>query len=153
MEDKTAQLPWEALKHAEGDIPWSALYKFAAEVVVDPSVVDALIELYEQTLESGYEHEHYEEFYVPAIFALSAPQLSDERRSEIGEFLVEKLAFWSEQRKGANGDGGKEPEDLFRSAGVLGVAIYQALSGGTGPFIRTGHLIGMGWTTSWVSRS
>ena len=92
MEDKTAQLPWEALKHTEGDIPWSALYKFAAEVVVDPSVVDALIELYEQTLESGYDYEHYEEFYVPAIFALAAPQLSDERRSEIGAFLVEKLA-------------------------------------------------------------
>jgi len=92
MEDKLAQLPWEALKHAEGDIPWSALYKFAAEVVVDPLVVDALIELYEQALESGYEHEHYEEYYVPAIFALAAPQLSDERRSEIGAFLVEKLA-------------------------------------------------------------
>jgi len=92
MEDKIAQLPWEALKHTEGDIPWSTLYKFAAEVVVEPSVVDALIELYEQTLESGYEHEHYEEFYIPAIFALAAPQLSDERRSEIGAFLVEKLA-------------------------------------------------------------
>jgi uncharacterized protein YchJ len=92
MEDKIAQLPWEALKHTEGEIPWSTLYKFAAEVVVEPSVVDALIELYEQALESGYEHEHYEEFYVPAIFALAAPQLSDERRSEIGAFLVEKLA-------------------------------------------------------------
>jgi len=92
MEDKIAQLPWEALKHTEGEIPWSTLYKFAAEVVVEPSVVDALIELYEQALESGYEHEHYEEFYVPAIFALAAPQLGDERRSEIGAFLVEKLA-------------------------------------------------------------
>ncbi|MFB0553790.1 MAG: YecA family protein [Phycisphaerae bacterium] len=92
MEDKIAQLPWEALKNTEEDIPWSSLYKFAAEVVVEPSVVDALIELYEQALESGYEHEHYEEFYVPAIFALAAPQLSNERRSEIGDFLVEKLA-------------------------------------------------------------
>ena len=92
MEDKITQLPWEALKHTEGDIPWTTLYKFAAEVVVEPSVVDALIELYEQALESEYEHEHYEEFYVPAIFALAAPQLSDERRSEIGAFLVEKLA-------------------------------------------------------------
>ena len=25
----------------------------------------------------------------------------------------EKLAFWSVQRKGANGDGGKKPEDWF----------------------------------------
>jgi len=39
MEDKIAQLPWEALKHTEGEIPWSTLYKFAAEVVVEPSVM------------------------------------------------------------------------------------------------------------------
>ncbi len=117
MEDKTAQLPWEALKRTEGDIPWSALYKFAAEVVVDPSVVDALIELYEQTLESGYDHEHYEEFYVPAIFALSAPQLSDERRSEIGTFLVEKLA-----------EAGYEDDDLL-------MEVLATACGSMGPVI------------------
>ena len=33
----------------------------------------------------------------------------------------EKLAFWSEQRKGANGDGRKVPEDWFRAAGELGL--------------------------------
>jgi len=60
--------------------------------ITKTSVVDALIELYDQILESGFDDEHYEEFYVPAIFALAAPQLSDERRSEIGAFLVEKLA-------------------------------------------------------------
>ncbi|MFH1884375.1 MAG: SEC-C metal-binding domain-containing protein [Planctomycetota bacterium] len=117
MEDKTVQLPWEALKHTEGDIPWSALYKFAAEVVVDPSVVDALIELYEQALESGYDHEHYEEFYVPAIFALAAPQLSDERRSEIGAFLVEKLA-----------EAGYEDDDLL-------MEVLTAACGSMGPVI------------------
>jgi len=117
MEDNIAQLPWEALKHTEGDIPWSALYKFAAEVVVDPSVVDALIELYEQTLESGYDHEHYEEFYVPAIFALAAPQLSDERRSEIGAFLVEKLA-----------DAGWEDADIS-------MEVLAAACGSMGPVI------------------
>ena len=117
MEDKTAQLPWEALKNTEGDIPWSALYKFAAEVVVDPSAVDALIELYEQTLESGYDHEHYEEFYVPAIFALAAPQLSNERRSEIGDVLVEKLA-----------DAGHEDDDLL-------MEVLAAACGSMGPVI------------------
>jgi len=117
MEDKIAQLPWEALKHTEGDIPWSALYKFAAEVVVEPSVVDALIELYEQALESGYEHEHYEDFYVPAIFALAAPQLSDERRSEIGAFLVEKLA-----------------EAGYEDADVL-IEVLAAACGSMGPVI------------------
>jgi len=33
----------------------------------------------------------------------------------------EKLAFWSVQCKGANGDGGKKPEDWFWSAGDLGL--------------------------------
>lgn len=117
MEDKLTQLPWEALKHTEGDIPWSALYKFAAAVAVEPLVVDALIELYEQTLESGYDYEHYEEFYVPAIFALAAPQLSDERRSEIGEFLVEKLA-----------DAGREDADIS-------VEVLMAACGSMGPVI------------------
>ncbi len=117
MEDKIAQLPWEALKHTEGDIPWSALYKFAAEVVIEPSVVDALIELYEQALESGYEHEHYEDFYVPAIFALAAPQLSDERRSEIGAFLVEKLA-----------ESGYEDDDVL-------MEVLAAACGSMGPVI------------------
>jgi len=117
MEDKLTQLPREALKQTGGDIPWSALYKFAAEVVVEPSVVDALIELYEQTLESGYEHEHYEEFYVPAIFALAAPQLSDERRSEIGDVLVEKLA-----------EAGLEDDDLL-------MEVLAAACGSMGPVI------------------
>jgi len=121
MEDKLTQLPWEALKHTEGDIPWSALYKFAAAVVVDPFVEDALIELYEQALESGYDHEHYEEFYVPAIFALAAPQLSDERRSEVGNVLVEKLA-----------DAGHEDDDLLMevltaACGSMGSVILPAV--------------------------
>ena len=37
----------------------------------------------------------------------------------------EKLAFWSVQRKGANGDGGKKPEDWFRSAGDLGLQFIR----------------------------
>jgi len=117
MEDKIAQLPWEALKCAEGDIPWPALYEFAAAVVVEPLVIDALIKLYEQTLESGYDHEHYEEFYVPAIFALAAPQISDERRSEIGTFLVEKLA-----------EAGREDADIL-------MEVLSAACGSMGPVI------------------
>jgi uncharacterized protein YchJ len=117
MEDKTAQLSWETLKQTEGDIPWSALYKFAAAVVVEPSVADSLIELYEQAMESGYDHEHYEDFYVPAIFALAASQLNDERRSEIGAFLVEKLA-----------EAGYEDDDLL-------MEILTAACGSIGPVI------------------
>ena len=37
----------------------------------------------------------------------------------------EKLAFRSEQRKGANGDGGKNPEVWFRSAGELGLQFVR----------------------------
>ena len=37
----------------------------------------------------------------------------------------ERLAFWSVQRKGANGDGGKKPEDWFRSAGDLGLQFIR----------------------------
>ena len=117
MEDKMAQLPWEALERTEGDIPWPALYRFAAAVVADPPVVDRLIKLYEQALESGYDHEHYEEYYVPAIFALAAPQLSDERRSEIGTFLIEKLA-----------EAGREDADIS-------VEILVAACGSMGPVI------------------
>ena len=37
----------------------------------------------------------------------------------------ERHAFWSEQHKGANGDGGKNPEDWFRSAGELGLQFIR----------------------------
>ena len=37
----------------------------------------------------------------------------------------EKQAFWSGQRKGANGDGGKDPEVWFRSAGELGLQFIR----------------------------
>jgi hypothetical protein len=117
MEDKTTQLPWAALKQTEADIPWPALYEFAAAVVNDQSVTDALIELYDQALETGCDHEHYEEFYIPAIFALAAPQLSDRRRCEIGAFLVEELS-----------DAGHEDDDLL-------MEVLAAACGSMGPVI------------------
>jgi uncharacterized protein YchJ len=100
--DGRSTLPWEALKQTGGDIPWPALYELAAAVVVDPFVVDELIDLYEQGVGWDYGLEHYQEFYVPAIFALAAPQLSGEGRREIGRFFLEKLA-----------DAGYEDEDLL----------------------------------------
>ena len=92
MENRSTELPWEALRHTEGGIPWSALSEFGAAVVRERSLTDDLFELYEQAYESECDHAHYEEYYVPAIFALAAPQLSDERRREIGSFLIEKLS-------------------------------------------------------------
>ncbi len=116
MDDKST-LPWEALRQTGGDIPWPALYELAAAVVVDPLVVDRLIDLYEQGVDSDYGLEHYEEFYVPAIFALAAPQLSRERRREIGRFLLEKLA-----------EAGYEDDDLLMevlatACGTMGAEI------------------------------
>ena len=113
--DGKSTLPWEALEQTGGDIPWPALYELAAAVVVDPLVVDRLIDLYEQGVDSDYGLEHYEEFYVPAIFALAAPQLNGQRRREIGRFLLEKLA-----------EAGYEDEDLL-------MEVLAAACGSMGP--------------------
>ncbi len=53
----------------------------------------------------------------------------------------ERLAFWSKQRKGANGDGGKDPEDWFRSAGELGLQFVR-LSPVTWPSAGRDFLLG-----------
>jgi uncharacterized protein YchJ len=121
MEGETRQLPWEALQHTEGDIPWPALYEFAAAVVTDKSLTDGLVELYEQALQAGYDHEHYEDYYVPAIFALAAPQLSDQRRREIGVFLVEKLAEAGQE------DSDISMEVLMAACGSLGPVVLPVV--------------------------
>lgn len=91
MENKKAQLPWQALQQSEGDIPREALFEFAAALVGDDSLTYDLIELYEQAYEIEFDHPHYEDLYVPAIFAIAAPQLGDDRRRRIGTILIEKL--------------------------------------------------------------
>jgi len=90
--DGKSKLPWESLGLVEGDIPWKALHEFAAAVVTDTSVADELIDLYDSVWQADFEVEHYEDLYVPAIFALASPQLGDESRRRIGRFLVEELA-------------------------------------------------------------
>lgn len=121
MGDKTTQLPWEALKHTEGGIPWPELSEFAAAVVRDRSLTDELVELYEQAYESECDHERYEEYYVPAIFALAAPQLSDERRREIGAYLIEKLA------ESGYDDAEISMEVLAAACGSMGPVILPAV--------------------------
>jgi len=79
--DGKSKLPWESLGLVEGDIPWKALHEFAAAVVTDTSVADELIDLYDSVWQADFEVEHYEDLYVPAIFALASPQLGDESRS------------------------------------------------------------------------
>jgi len=53
-------------------------------------------------------------FLAVMLLAVNASAASDEKHT-----------FWSEQRKGANGDGGKKPEDWFRSAGDLGLQFIR----------------------------
>jgi hypothetical protein len=117
MEDKTTRLPWSALKQTEGDIPWPALYEFAAAVVNDAAVTESLVELYEAALESSLDKEHYEQFYVAAVLALAAPQLSDQRRREIGACLLEKLS-----------EAGQEDDDVL-------MEVLTAACGSMGPVI------------------
>jgi uncharacterized protein YchJ len=117
MDVKSTQLPWESLQHTEGDIPWPALYEFAAAVVADSKTVDELIKLYVQTFDYSCEHICFVNLYVPAIFALAAPQLDDERRREIGVFLVAKLA-----------EAGREDDDLL-------MEVLMAACGSMGPVI------------------
>ena len=88
--DGKLTLPWESLGLVEGDIPWQALHEFAAAVVTDPSVADELIDLYDSVWQADFEFEHYEDLYVPAIFALASPQLGDESRRIIGRFLRQR---------------------------------------------------------------
>lgn len=91
QEDKSTQLPWEALEHTEGDIPWSALEQFANAVGSVPSVTDMLIDMYEESFDLGPDHFGYVDLYVPAIFALASGNLNDRQRRRISRFLLDEL--------------------------------------------------------------
>lgn len=91
MDMDLTQLPWDALRHKEGEIPWNALRTFAEAVVHDPDVIVGLSDLYAETHETARKDISYGDFYVPAIFALAAPDLDDQQRRRIGTFLIDKL--------------------------------------------------------------
>ncbi|MBN1974370.1 MAG: SEC-C domain-containing protein [Sedimentisphaerales bacterium] len=92
MNDIESQLPWESLKHTDGDIPWLALEEFANSLTIDWSVSQTLMKVYEDAWNAWPDYKGYEDLYIPAIFALAASNLNDEKRSEIGKFLLEKLS-------------------------------------------------------------
>lgn len=121
MKDKGSQLAWDDLKRIEGDIPWAVLSKFAAAVVTDSSTVNDLFALYEQAWESSNDHERYEHYYVPAIFALAAAQLSEEKRREIGVFLVAKLD------EACCADADVSIEVLMAACGSMGSSVLPAV--------------------------
>ena len=56
----TASLPWDALRHSEGDIPWPALEQFAQALAADPSLWEKLRTLYENYFDSDDPQPTYE---------------------------------------------------------------------------------------------
>ena len=92
MDAKTGtSLPWDTLRHTEGDIPWTALEQFAEAVVADWDAMEELQDLYDEFMETAYERQSYECLYVPAILAMAAPQLSEAGRARATRFLLRAL--------------------------------------------------------------
>jgi hypothetical protein len=114
-----ASLPWDALKHTEGDIPWDALNQFADALVAHPPLWEQLREVYDQFMQAPYEAASYECYYVPAIFALAAPRLDAATRGAIGRFLVDELVTAADE------DDDGLIEVLEAAAGSMGPAVLQ----------------------------
>jgi len=120
MNTDSSQLPWDALQHKEGGIPWPALRALAEAVVDDADVMQKLFDVYTQAHETALTETCYIDLYVPAIFALAAPRLDDQARREIGAFLIKKLV-------GA----GRDDDDLSlqvltAAAGTMGPSVLPA---------------------------
>jgi len=121
MDEKLSQLPWQELWHTQGELPWAVLEAFADAVVAEPGLVDELCKTYDQARQVSLTGICYADLYVPAIFALAAPGLGEDRRLVIGEFLVKKLA-----------EAGRDDDDvmmevLTRASGSMGPVIVLAV--------------------------
>ncbi len=121
MSVESIQLPWDQLEHSESEIPWPALHTFADAVATDPGVVPKLFEIYDRAYREAAERPTYVDFYVAAIFALAAPRLDEERRREIGTFLVERLV------QAGRDDADVSLEVLEAAAGTVGPVIVPAV--------------------------
>jgi hypothetical protein len=117
MDDKLSQLPWQELWRTQGELPWPALETFADAVVAEPGLADELFKAYERAREVSLTKTCYADLYVPAIFALAAPRLDEDRRRMIGEFLVKKLA-----------EAGEDHDDVM-------MEVLTGASGSMGPVI------------------
>jgi hypothetical protein len=116
-----SQLPWEQLQNTEGGVPWPALRTFADAVATDPGAAPKLFEVYDQAYKEAFQQNTYTDFYVAAIFALAAPRLDEERRREIGTFLVERLV------QAGRDDMDISLEVLQAAAGTMGPVILPAV--------------------------
>ena len=121
MDSQRSQLPWDELHRAEGDIPWPALRRIAEAAAADPEITRELFDIYDRTYERAGEQVCYADLYVPGIFALAAPNLDDEQRHAIGEFLVARLA-----EAGAD-DADLSLEVLTAAVGTLGPTILPTV--------------------------
>ena len=121
MNENSSQLPWQELWHKEGSIPWSALEAFAAAVPTDAEISDRLFEAYDKADELWTEETCYVDLYVPAIFTMAAPNLSEERRLAIGGSLLKRLV------KAGQDDNDLGLESLTVACGSLGPAVLPAV--------------------------
>jgi hypothetical protein len=120
MTDLSRPLPWEELRRTEGDLPWAALETFAEAVVSDRDVARQLFAEYEKAWQA-VDVPTYMDLYVPAIFTLAAPRLSDEQRREIGSWLVDKLI------EAGYEEADLAEEALLSAAGAMGPVILPKL--------------------------
>jgi hypothetical protein len=121
MADQWSQLPWEALWGLPDQIPWDAMNTFVQAVVTDPGVADELVAAYDESRQMAETEPTCMDFYVPAIFAMAAPQLSDEQRRRIGGALVERLVEAGRARDDL------DEEALEAACGAMGPAILPAV--------------------------
>ena len=121
MNGESPQLPWSELQQAEGAIPWPALRALADALVADSQLAPKLFEVYDRAYREAFEQSTYADFYVAAIFALAAPRLDQERRREIGAFLVAGLV------QAGRDDADVSLEVLQAAAGTMGPVIVPAV--------------------------
>jgi len=123
VNDEGVQSLWDALHRSEGDIPWSAMEAFAEAVAADPDLTDKLFDAYDEAREAVFDRACYVHLCVPAIFALAAPKLDEQRRREIGESLIARLVEAGEQ------DDHLMMEVLIAASGVMGPVILPLVFG------------------------
>ncbi|MBN1508242.1 MAG: SEC-C domain-containing protein [Sedimentisphaerales bacterium] len=121
MDSKLAVLPWDKLESTTGDIPWAALRAFADAVATDPEATRRLFDTFDRAYEDAFNQTTCADLYVPAIFALAAPKLSDEQRREIGSLLIDRLVRAGRDAADVSMDA------LQAAAGTMGPVILPAI--------------------------
>ena len=121
MDPEITPPPWAELERTTRDIPWPALRAFADAVVTDPEVARRLFDAYDHAYENAFDQTTYTDLYVPAIFALAAPKLDDEKRWEIGSWLIGKMG------RAARDDADLTLEALEAAAGTMGPVVLPAV--------------------------